>query len=95
MSVPCPIASIPARRPYQPDLLGAPVIDLEQYRRGLMTAEFSALVRAEMRARSVTQDELAAELGISQPQIANALAGRFGLSPEPASRLLAWLRRAA
>jgi hypothetical protein len=32
---------------------------------------------------------------ISRPQIANALAGRFGLSPEPASRLLAWLRKAA
>ena len=48
-----------------------------------------------MRARGVTQDELAAELGISQPQLANALAGRFGLSPEPAARLLAWLRKAA
>jgi hypothetical protein len=33
-----------------------------------------------MRARGVTLDELAAELGISQPQLANALAGRFGLS---------------
>jgi len=60
-----------------------------------MSCEFSALVRAEMRARGVTQDELAAELGISQPQLANALAGRFGLSPEPAARLLAWLREAA
>ena len=48
-----------------------------------------------MRARGVTQEELAAELGISQPQIANALAGRFGLSGDVATRLLAWLREAA
>jgi hypothetical protein len=82
-------------QPYQPDLLGAPVVDLDRYRRGLMPSDFAALVRREMRARGVTQGELAAELGISQPQLANALASRFGLSPEPAARLLTWLRRAA
>jgi transcriptional regulator with XRE-family HTH domain len=60
-----------------------------------MPSDFAGLVRAEMRARGITQDELAALLGISQPQLANALASRFGLSPEPASRLLAWLRKAA
>jgi len=60
-----------------------------------MPSDFAGLVRAELRARGTTQDELAAELGISQPQLANALAGRFGLSPEPASRLLAWLQEAA
>jgi plasmid maintenance system antidote protein VapI len=48
-----------------------------------------------MRARGVTQDELAPLLSISQPQLANALAGRFGLSPDLAARLLAWLRKAA
>jgi predicted transcriptional regulator len=48
-----------------------------------------------MRARGVTQDELAAQVGISQPQIANALAGRFGLSRDVATRLLDWLREAA
>lgn len=90
-------ASITTSRPYQADMLGAPVVDLdaERYRRGLLPVDLAALVRAEMRARGVTQDELAAELGISQPQLANALACRFGLSPEPASRLLAWLRKAA
>jgi transcriptional regulator with XRE-family HTH domain len=48
-----------------------------------------------MRAHGITQDELAAELGISQPQLANALARRFGLSPTTGQRLLDWLRRAA
>jgi hypothetical protein len=98
LSVPSESASAKtstAGRTYQPDLLGAAIVDLDQYRRGLMSPEFAALIRAEMRARGVTQDELAAVLGISQPQLANALAGRFGLSQEPAARLLSWLREAA
>jgi hypothetical protein len=41
------------------------------------------------------QDKLARLLGISQPQLANALAGRFGLSLDPAARLLAWLEKAS
>jgi hypothetical protein len=85
-------------KPYQPDMFGGAVVDLataRSYRRGLLPVDLTALVRTEMRARGVTQDQLAAELGISQPQLANALAGRFGLSPEPAARLLAWLRQAA
>jgi transcriptional regulator with XRE-family HTH domain len=88
-----PVAARPQGRPYQLGLFGAVVVDLEaeRYRRGIIPVDMATAVRAEMRARGVTQDELAAELGISQPQLANALAGRFGLSPEPASRLLAWL----
>jgi plasmid maintenance system antidote protein VapI len=43
----------------------------------------------------VTQDELAEELGISQPRLADALAARFELSPETAARLFVWLRKAA
>lgn len=92
-----PAAARPRRHPYQLGLFGAVVVDLEaeRYRRGVLPVALVAAVRAEMRARGTTQDELAAELGISQPQIANSFAGRFGLSPEPAARLLAWLRKAA
>jgi hypothetical protein len=43
----------------------------------------------------MTQDELALELGISQPQLANALARRFGLSAGTAVRLLNWMQKAA
>jgi hypothetical protein len=82
-------------RPYQADMFGCAVVDLDQYRRGLLPSDVAAAIRAEMRARGVTQDELAAQLGVSQPQIANALAGRFGLSGDVAARLLAWLREAA
>ena len=76
-------------------MFGAPVVDLASYRRGRLPFDVATAVRAELRAHGVTQDELAALLGISQPQLANALAGRFGLSPDPAARLLAWLQRVA
>ncbi|MGO9593146.1 MAG: bifunctional DNA primase/polymerase [Steroidobacteraceae bacterium] len=90
--------SITKTRPYQPDMSDAPVVDIvtkRTYRRWRIPFDVAALARAEMRARGVTQDELAALLSISQPQLANALAGRFGLSADPATRLLAWLRKAA
>ena len=76
-------------------MFGCAVVDLDQYRRGLLPSDVAVATRAEMRARGVTQDELAAQLGISQPQLANALARRFGLSPKAAERLLDWLRAAA
>ena len=56
-----------ASKPFQPDMFGAPVVDLASYRRGQLPSDLAAAVRAEMRARGVTQDELAALLGISQP----------------------------
>jgi AraC-like DNA-binding protein len=93
-----PSAPSTTSRPCQPDMFGASVVDLateRSYRRGLVPVDVAALVRAEMQARGVTQDELATLLGVSQPQLANALAGRFGLSPDPAARLLTWLRKAA
>jgi Bifunctional DNA primase/polymerase, N-terminal len=80
---------------YQPDLFGAAVVDLAQFRRGRVPADLAAAVRIEMRARHITQDELAQQIGISQPQVANVLAGRFGLSPIAAARLLAWLQQKA
>jgi hypothetical protein len=92
------MTTLTVSRPYQADMFGAPVFDLaveRSYRRGLVPVDIATLVRAEMRARVVTQDELATLLGISQPQLANALAGRFGLSSNPAARLLTWLRMAA
>ena len=81
-------------RPYQPDLFGAAVVDLEHYRRGLLPADMANSIRREMRARGVTQDELAGEI-VSQPQLANVLARRFGLSQAVGKRLLEWLRSAA
>jgi hypothetical protein len=54
-----PLPDVP--QPYQTDLVGAPV-----------PSDFAALVQSEMRARNVTDHELAAELGISKRQFACA-----------------------
>lgn len=40
------------------------------------------------RGLGLRQEDLARAVGISRPQLANALRGRFGLGEEPAARLL-------
>jgi hypothetical protein len=91
-----PAARAPtASRPHQADMFAGAVVDLAQYRDGLLPVDIATAVRAEMRAHGVTQDQVATELGISQPQFANVLARRFGLSALTAARLLEWLRRMA
>jgi transcriptional regulator with XRE-family HTH domain len=48
----------------------------------------------ELERRGVTQDELAAVLGLSRPQLTNGLRRRFGLGDRPAVALKAWLLKA-
>jgi AraC-like DNA-binding protein len=79
-----------------PDLLGggewrqvgAPLID---YDGGVLPPDLVRAVRDAQRARQITQDALARQIGISRPQLANALQGRFGLSRTAAINLLEWL----
>ena len=79
-----------------PDLLGggewrqvgAPLID---YDGGVLPPELVQAVRDAQRARQITQDALARQIGVSRPQLANALQGRFGLSRTAATNLLVWL----
>jgi hypothetical protein len=60
VSIPSPVPAVTATpRPYQADMFGCAVVDLDQYRRGLLPTDVAAAIRAEMRARGVTQDELA------------------------------------
>lgn len=47
-----------------------------------------ALVRAARRAAGVTQSELAAAVGLNQPNLANIEAGRRSVSPELLERIL-------
>ena len=56
---------------------------------GIMPGEMRDQVRGRWRAADMTQDDLARLVGISRPQLANALQGRFGLSPDAAARLRA------
>lgn len=81
----------PLRQPYQPDLFGAPVVDLDEYRGGKLPAELALAVKATYRARGQSQSQFALEIGLSQPQLCNALCGRFGLSAEAADRLRSWV----
>lgn len=81
----------PARKPYQLDMFGAPVVDLYGYRGGKLSVDLRSTVKATYRARGQSQTQFASEIGLSQPQLCNALCGRFGLSAEAASRLRAYL----
>jgi hypothetical protein len=56
---------------------------------GILSEGVRALVRARVRASGLRQEEFAQRVGLSRPQVANALQGRFGLSPSAADRLRA------
>ena len=62
---------------------------LSDYGGGIMPVAARDQVRACWRAAELTQDDLARRVGISRPQLANALQGRFGLSADAAIRLRA------
>lgn len=64
------------------------------YLGGMMPPELALAVRAAQRARMVTQEAVARSIGISRPQLANALQGRFGLSRSAAANLRRWLEAA-
>ena len=68
----------------------APAADLwADYGSGIMPPGLARLSRDRRRAAGITQDDLARLVGISRPQLANAEAGRFGLSPDAVVRLRA------
>lgn len=58
------------------------------FRGGIVPPDLRVLSRARRRAAGVSQEETARRIGISRPQLANAEAGRFGLSTETAARFL-------
>jgi hypothetical protein len=66
----------PRGSPISP-LFGVPVVDLDEYRGGKLPAEIALALKATYRARG--QSQFASEIGLSQPQLCNALCGRFGL----------------
>lgn len=76
-------------------LFGAPSgIRLEGFWAGKLPASVANDVLARQKGLGLTQGELARLVGISRPQLANALAGRFGLSRQPVARLQAVLAAA-
>ena len=77
------------------DPITVPVAELHAWRGGVMPKAVRAGLR-HMRARQgIRQAEMAAVLGISRPQLANAEQGRFGLGPEAAERVKAMIEGGA
>lgn len=68
--------------------IGAPLAD---YAGGVLPDALVRAVRDAQRVRQMTQEAVARQIGISRPQLANALQGRFGLSRSAATNLLMWL----
>jgi hypothetical protein len=72
----------------QPEIEAEPV---PVYAGGIMPVEIVVQARDTMRSLGWTQQMLAQRIGISRPQLTNALQDRFGLSGDPAARLMAFL----
>lgn len=64
---------------------------LSDYNGGVLPDDLVRAVRDAQRVRQMTQEAVARQIGVSRPQLANALQGRFGLSRSAATNLLAWL----
>jgi DNA-binding XRE family transcriptional regulator len=62
-----------------------------RYESGILPLELVAKTRSTIRAAGMRQEDAARRIGISRPQLANALQRRYGLSVEVASRLHAFL----
>lgn len=64
---------------------------LSDYDGGVLPDDLVRAVRDAQRVRQMTQEAVARQIGVSRPQLANALQSRFGLSRSAATNLLAWL----
>ena len=56
---------------------------------GIVPPGLRAWSRERRRAAGISQEAVARRIGVSRPQLANAEAGRFGLSAETAAKFLA------
>jgi predicted XRE-type DNA-binding protein len=74
--------------------VSVPVSDLS-WRKGRIPLSLRRAVRHELRRRDLRQDDLAHRIGISRPQLTNALCGRFGLGSVVAERLKTFVVEAA
>ena len=80
--------------PWAPDLdlfggRPCPVSDLAFWSSGVAPPAVRSYLRDEIVARGLRQIDVARHLGISRPQLANILSGRFGASPRIALTLKA------
>lgn len=89
--MPAPFAMMPPAE-FSGAVKGGAALDpWGDYAGGIMPPELAAFVRTVQRGGGITQERLALHINLSRPQLANALAGRFGLSRDAADRLRATL----
>jgi hypothetical protein len=67
---------------------------IDAYTGGRMPPEVIQAVHAAQRVRLLQREDVAHQIGVSPPQLSNALKGRFGLSPRAAANLKEWLTAA-
>ncbi len=67
--------------------LAKPVSRVHEFGHGTAPPAVALEIEFHRRRLGLTQTELARRAGISQPQLANVIAGRFGLAAWPAARL--------
>jgi hypothetical protein len=68
-----------------------PPASVSTYKGGIIPGEIWEAILERKRAVAMRQEDIAEAIGISRPQLANAMQGRSGLSPEAAARLVQWL----
>lgn len=78
----------PPPEPLEPILVKPP---LDGWTGGKMPPELVVELRKHMRATGYRQHDIAEAIGLSRPQLTNALVGRFGLSATAAERLKQFL----
>jgi len=67
---------------------------LDGWDHGIMPLEVRRAMKTKIRADCLTQDEVAALVGLSRPQLTNGLNGVFGFGPDAAAKLKAFLEAA-
>ena len=70
---------------------GRTAAEWDSWTSGLMPRNVAALLTETYRDCLMTQEQLAEKLGLSRPHLANAIQGRFGLTPEIVSAVKAFL----
>ena len=83
---------VPAEEPPAPPLTPSGTVEIDGYTGGIMPRHIAVAARALQPALGLSQEGLADLIGISRPQLANALQGRYGLSEAAAGRLTQLLR---
>lgn len=72
-------------------LVSVPVHEVSSWSRGFLPPGLRAGLVHEMRRQNLRQIDVASRVGLSRPQLTNALRGRFGVGPRAAQAIKAFV----